>query len=139
MKKSIAFLLLALQAAPAFADATYLPKWHVRDGEACYAFADAKTLLLLDQRLVLCDTAEKTVKELGIAIDDLKLAFQKKSEALTVATDGAEQLRTALSTCIDEKAKAEVKASSGPSLGWFVALGLSLVLAGVAVDRYVLR
>jgi len=139
MKRAVALLLLGLHAAPALADPTYLPKWHMRDGEACFSFADAKTLLLLDERLILCDSIEKTEKELRLSVGNLETALGKKTEALTAAMSHASLLEANLTSCIDEKAKAQAKASSGPSLGWLVALGLSLVLTGIAVDRYAFR
>jgi hypothetical protein len=139
MKRSIALLLLFLHAEPALADLTYIPRWHMRDGEACFGFADAKTLLLLDERLVLCNSIEKTERELRLSVGNLEAALGKKSEALTAAMNEASSLEQGLTACIDEKAKAQAKGSSGPSLGWLVALGLSLVLSGIALDRYVIR
>lgn len=135
MKRLVA---LALAAVPAIAwgDLEFIPKWHMCGNEACYGFEDAKKLVLLDGQLKLAAAQAKALEDLKLANAELQAAAAKKEAALQLNTQAAQDLKAKLETCIDQRAAAEVKAASGPSLGWLVAGGVTLILVGVLVGHY---
>jgi hypothetical protein len=126
--KALAALTLLFFATPTLADLTYVPKWTMQQDMACYNLDQAKLLVNLDSKLVLCDSYAKEITELRLSNDKLREAGSIKQEQLDTIQGLADSLTTQLNTCIVEKNDAIAKADSSLNL-WVIILGAGLLLA----------
>lgn len=126
--KALAALTLLFFATPTLADLTYVPKWTMQQGAACYNLDQAKVLVTLDSKLVLCDSYANEITELRLSNDKLKQAGVLQEERVAVVQGLADSLTTQLNTCIVEKNDAIAKADGGLNL-WVIVLGAALILA----------
>lgn len=131
--------LLCLITFPAAAELSIVPKWKMSGGQACYSLEDAKTLVLLDARLVACQDYDSVFGEMLKATGEGQDALKLKSDALELSLKEAASLKTQMDTCITERAQAQAEAASGPGLGWLVAGGLALTLLGFLLGNQVIK
>jgi hypothetical protein len=123
-------LLLACRAA-ADTGVQYIPKWHMRNDEACYSFADAKKLVELDAKLHLCTVQERVIPQLRLSNEKLERVVAMKDAETRLVLGEAAKLRDDKAALIKRNAELEAKQSGGPSVGWLVAGGTALTLVGV--------
>ena len=131
--------LFCLAAMPCWADMTELPKWHMVSGQACYDFDEAKLLVQGDMRLVACDITSHAFDEMRKQFDLMLEGIKQKDLVITFTQSKADDLKNQLDACITERAAAEVKANSGPSVAWLIAGGLALTLGGFLLGNQLLK
>ena len=148
MRRIVGAVLLALWALPAYAESPeglkLLPKWHMSNGEACYAFEDARKLVLLDQDLYFLKTsAVPTYTEMygtmKLSNEKFKLSLDSLTQALESSNKDRAQLYSDLEAAIKARGEAEAKAATAGQLGWIVAGGVALVAVGAGLGVYVSR
>jgi hypothetical protein len=136
----ISFLLLLLSGFTSHAEGLqYVPKWHMYNNEACYAFDDAKKLLEVDLQLTNC---EKRTELQLVQIQELKVALTETQEALRLSKletvnwqKQSEEFENEYRKKIIELKESEVKRYSNTS--YYVIGGVVVFVGGVVVGLLV--
>lgn len=132
--RALALVLAVLLPFNALADGLkHVPAWKLIDGRACYEFADAKKLVLLDadyEKLFQTDLLNtQKFTELDAVIAGLNVSLAAKSHAITIMQEDEKTLNAKLLEATQRANKAE--ANQMPDPGWLVAVAVVLAAAGV--------
>jgi hypothetical protein len=132
----IGFLLVLLTAFTSHAEGLqYVPKWHMYNNEACYAFDDAKKLVEIDLHLANC---EKRSQLQLIEIQELKGALTQTQEELRLSKlettnwqKQSEEFENEYRKKIIELKESEVKRYSNTT--YYVVGGIVIFVGGVVI------
>lgn len=145
MKRILVLAALLLATTPARAEdpsgLKTLPRWHMSNGEACYAFEDARKLVLLDQELTYLKTEALPTyaamyKDMRASGDRLNGSLKAVTVALDASNESRDRLYKELEQAIKDKNAAQQDAATAGQVGWIVAGGVTLVTLGLAGGLY---
>lgn len=144
MKKT-ALVLVVLMSTQALAEGMlHVPPWTMVNGKACYEFADAKKLLVLDadlEALIKKDLEWASLTQnLQESNRQLTLALLAEKRANVTLKDNGNALTAELLDATARANKAEAK--PGPFPAWAIAGGVGIaigVIAGVVLGVYVAK
>jgi hypothetical protein len=129
----IALAILMLSPSYAQAGMKNIPPWHMVNGQACYEFAQAKTLLILDEQLSLLIEKDekygKLVKVLELEVGQLHVALSAEQNIAATLQQSNDNLSASLLAETKRADKAERRAGAFPA--WAIGGGVGIVVGVV--------
>lgn len=115
----------------------HLPKWHMREGEACYTLSDAKLLFEADSRITMYLEKEKACTKLvedQLSLNaDLLEWIERASQDLRILKKQNDELYNELQSCVVQRTAAHAAIGKYSWL-WFIGgLIVGAATTGVAV------